>query len=215
MTPEQRAAEEYAGVWAEHIRTGRFLRILAGVLAAAALTLAVAAWNLSSRTVKPLVVRVDEVGRAQAVEYEAMELNASPQDATTLFFIRQFLSDHFSRRTQVVAERWPRSLLFLSEELSQRARSRDMAEVTRWSAGQAEGEIDVQGVVLQVTPRSEPPWEVTARYDLAEYRDGEKVRRTPQTTSMRYVLLDRAPPELYRTNPIGLVITYLETAAPQ
>ena len=48
---------------------------------------------------KPLVVRVDEVGRAEAVAYEAMEAQADPLDPTTRFVV-----DHYSRRRGTVRE---------------------------------------------------------------------------------------------------------------
>ena len=40
---------------------------------------------------KVLVVRVDEVGRAEAVAYEAMEAQADPLDPTTGFVVDHYL----------------------------------------------------------------------------------------------------------------------------
>ena len=48
---------------------------------------------------KLLVVRVDEVGRAEAVAYEAMEAQADPLDPTTGLVV-----DHYSRRRGTVRE---------------------------------------------------------------------------------------------------------------
>ena len=46
---------------------------------------------------KPIVVRVDEVGRAEAVAYEAMQAQADPLDPTTKYFLNRFVHDFYSR----------------------------------------------------------------------------------------------------------------------
>ena len=40
---------------------------------------------------RPIVVRVDEVGRAEAIAYEAMEAQADPLDPTTKYFLNRFI----------------------------------------------------------------------------------------------------------------------------
>ncbi len=59
---------------------------------------------------KPIVVRVDEVGRAEAVAYEAMEAQADPLDPTTKYFLNRFIHDFYSRRRATVQQNWSRSL---------------------------------------------------------------------------------------------------------
>ena len=216
-TAEQRrraAAEEYLGVWAEHIKTSAFLKAATGILLLIAAAEGAAVWNLSGRTLKPLIVRVNDVGRAEAVEYEAMELSVGPLDPSTMYFIRQFLADHYGRRRQTVAERWPRSLMFLSAELAGAAQTRDTASVASWASGRQEVEHVIENIQLRVTPRPETPWEIVAVYDRVETSAGTELARTRMTTTLRYVFLDRAPLEIYRTNPIGLIIIYLESAEP-
>ena len=50
------------------------------------------------------VVRVDEVGRPEAVAYEAMEAQADPLDPTTGCFLHRFVVDHYSRRRGRIRE---------------------------------------------------------------------------------------------------------------
>ena len=42
---------------------------------------------------RPIVVRVDEIGRAEAVAYEVMEAQADPLDPTTKYFLNRFVYD--------------------------------------------------------------------------------------------------------------------------
>ena len=56
-----------------------------------------------SPNVKPLVVRIDEVGRAEAVQYDATAYR--PQAPELRYFLTQFVVKHFSRiRTTVQRE---------------------------------------------------------------------------------------------------------------
>ena len=73
---------------------------------------------------KLLVVRVDEVGRAEAVAYEAMEAQADPLDPTTGFVV-----DHYSRRRGTVREYWERSLWFLTPEVANAAYAEQAEDV--------------------------------------------------------------------------------------
>ncbi len=45
-----------------------------------------------------IVVRVDEVGRAEALAYDAVEAKADPLDPTTKYFLNRFIHDYYSRR---------------------------------------------------------------------------------------------------------------------
>ena len=113
------AGAEYAEIWGEAIHTNRHLRMTSGGLAIAVLLLIVVVFRIVSvEPPRPIIVRVDEVGRAEAISYEAMEAQADPLDPTTKYFLNRFIYDFYSRRRATVAENWSRSLRFLSTELA-------------------------------------------------------------------------------------------------
>src|SRR5919198_4566591 len=66
--------------------------------------------------VKPLVVRIDEVGRAEAVQYDATTYR--PQAPELRYFLTQFIVKHFSRVRATVQREYPESLLFLESHLA-------------------------------------------------------------------------------------------------
>ena len=67
------AGAEYAEIWGETIHTNRHLRVISGGLAIGVLLLILVVFRIVSvEPPRPIVVRVDEVGRAEAVAYEAM-----------------------------------------------------------------------------------------------------------------------------------------------
>ena len=66
------------------MHSNRYLRVLSMGLAGLVLLLGVIIIRLSSVELpKPIVVRVDEVGRAEALAYETVEAQADPLDPTT------------------------------------------------------------------------------------------------------------------------------------
>ena len=99
------AGEEYAEIWGEQMHTNRHLRVLTVGLGLFALLLIVVVIRLASvDPPRPIVVRVDEVGRAEAIAYEAMEAQADPLDPTTKYFLNRFIYDFYSRRRATVED---------------------------------------------------------------------------------------------------------------
>src|SRR5215212_5472579 len=65
--------------------------------------------------VKPLVVRIDDVGRAEAVQYDASTYK--PQAPELRYFLTQFVVKHFSRLRATVQREYSDSLFFLDGQL--------------------------------------------------------------------------------------------------
>ena len=100
--------------------------------------------------VKPLVIRIDEVGRAEAVAYDASRYQ--PQPPELRYFLTQFVVKHFSRIRATVQREYPDSLLFLEPALAdatiaQNDQSRSM-ETFLTNPSADEIEIVVQNVSL-------------------------------------------------------------------
>ena len=66
--------------------------------------------------VKPLVVRIDEVGRAEAVQYDASSYK--PQAPELRYFLTQFVVKHFSRIRATIQREYSDSLFFLDNTLA-------------------------------------------------------------------------------------------------
>ncbi|MGE0705102.1 MAG: VirB8/TrbF family protein, partial [Vicinamibacterales bacterium] len=66
--------------------------------------------------VRPLVVRIDDVGRAEAVQYDATAYR--PQAPELRYFLTQFVVKHFSRIRATIQREYPDSLFFLEPALA-------------------------------------------------------------------------------------------------
>ena len=205
------AGAEYAEIWGEAIHTNRHLRMTSGGLAIAVLLLIVVVFRIVSvEPPRPIVVRVDEVGRAEAVSYEAMEAQADPLDPTTKYFLNRFIYDFYSRRRATVAENWSRSLRFLSTELANASFRTESQNVALLAAGGARDELQVSRVILRIQPNPQQPHSATADFDLVRMEMAREVSRERWTLSLQFLFLEEIPPDLIVSNPMGIIINYLQ-----
>ena len=159
---------------------------------------------------KPIVVRVDEVGRAEAVAYEAMEAQADPLDPTTKYFLNRFIHDFYSRRRATVQENWSRSLRFLTTDLANASFRAESQNVALLAAGGARDELQVKSVILRVQANPQEPHGATADFDLVRLVAQNEVSRERWSLSLQFLFLEQIPPDLIVYNPMGIVITYLQ-----
>ena len=205
------AGAEYAEIWGEAIHTNRHLRVISVGLAIGVLLLIVAVIRIVSvEPPRPIVVRVDEVGRAEAVAYKAMEAQADPLDPTTKYFLNRFIYDFYSRRRATVAQNWSRSLRFLSTQLANASFRADSQNVALLAAGVARGELQVARVILRIQPNPQQPHSATADFDLVRMEMENEVGRERWTLSLQFQFLQQIPTDLIVFNPMGIVITYLQ-----
>ena len=211
MKRDRHAGREYAEIWGEAVQANRRLRTILILLAASCVLGVLVLLRIAgAEPPRPIVVRVDEVGRAEALAYEAATAQADPLDPTTKYFLNRFVHDFHSRRRATVEEQWTRSLRFLSTELANAAFQRDGAEVAAMAAGTADTELQVEQVVLRIHPSPEPPHGATTDFDLVHLRDGQEIRRERWSTALRFEFLERIPSELVVHNPMGILVIYLQ-----
>ena len=205
------AAREFAEIWGEQMHAARHLRVVVVALGGVVLILAVAVVRLAwAPQPKPLIVRVDEVGMAEVVAYEAMEAQADPLDPTTGYFLHRFMVDHYGRRQGTVQQYWTRSLRFLTPDVANAAFARDAEAVAVVAAGMAGEELHVEDVAVRILPQPTEPHSASATFDLVRMRGGNEVERESWSISMQFRFLPEIPAELVVWNPMGIVISFLQ-----
>ena len=175
---ESDAGKEYAEIWGETIHSNRHLRVFSIVLGILLLFVTIAVVRLSSvEPPRPIVGRVDEVGRAEALAYETVEAQADPRDPTTKYFLNRFLHDHFGRRRATAQQYWPRSLRFLTTDLANAAFTASNEEIAMLAAGITPEELRVENVVLRIQANPTEPHGAVADFVLVRTRQEREVSR--------------------------------------
>ena len=205
------AAREFAEIWGEQMHAARHLRMLTGALGAAVVLLLVVLVRVSwAPPPKPIIVRVDEVGRAEAVAYAAMEAHADPRDPTTGYFLHRFIVDHYGRREGSVQEYWTRSLRFLTPPIADAAFGSQSDDIALVAAGLSSEELWVENVQVRILPQPDEPHSASATFDLIRQRAGQEIARESWSVSMQFRFLTEIPAELVIWNPMGIVISFLQ-----
>jgi len=65
---------------------------------------------------RPLVIRIDDLGRAEAINYHNLEYK--PQDAEAKYFLSQFCALYYRRNRYTIQDDFAKSLYFLDGKLA-------------------------------------------------------------------------------------------------
>jgi type IV secretion system protein VirB5 len=159
---------------------------------------------------KPLVIRIDDVGRAEAVTYDATSYK--PQAPELRYFLTRFVATHFSRLRATVQRDYPDSLFFLTPSLAeatiaQNDRSRTI-ETFLTSPSSDEVDVEVKNVTFAELTAS--PFKAAVDFDLRYFTPGTRQERRRETYVLQvdFILRDAVPNGFIQVNPLGLQITH-------
>ena len=158
---------------------------------------------------KPLVIRIDDVGRAEAVKYDALEYK--PQAPEIKYFLIQFVTRHYGRVRATVRENYSTSLYFLDGRLADAtiAANRKTKTIEEFLAGNGEEiEINVRNVSIEDLRSS--PYKASVDFEKIYYTAQEHIRTKTELWVAHFVFVvkNRVPNYMVPINPLGLTITY-------
>ncbi|SRR6266540_1112228 len=160
--------------------------------------------------VKPLIVRIDDVGRAEAVQYDASTYH--PQPPELRYFLTQFVVKHFSRIRATIQREYPDSLFFLEPALADAtiaANEQSRTLETFLSDGTTD-EVDVVVQNVSLSEVTKPPYKASVTFQKVFYTPGTRSERARQTyvAQVDFVMRGHVPNEFVRVNPLGLQVSY-------
>ena len=160
---------------------------------------------------KPLVIRIDDVGRAQAVRYDTLTYQPQGQAPELKYFLTQFVTKHFARMRTSVRERYAESLYFLDAAIADATiaqSQRSQTIETFLAGGDDEVEIHVKNVTLDELTHT--PYKAAVDFEKVYYGLGNRQEQKRETfvAQLTFVLRDQIPNAMVLVNPLGLTITY-------
>ena len=160
--------------------------------------------------VKPFVVRIDDVGRAEAVAYDATVYQ--PQPPELRYFLTQFIVKHFSRVRATVQREYPDSLLFLDPALADAtiAQNDQSRAIETFLTNPSADEVDVVVQNVSLSELTETPFKAAINFQKVFYTPGTRHERGRETyiAQVDFVLREHVPNAFVRVNPLGLQIAY-------
>lgn len=206
------AKRQFVELYGSALVMNTYLKIAVVLLALVALALV----GLNFKTVatyanvKPLVVRIDDVGRAEAVQYDATAYQ--PQPPELRYFLTQFVVKHFSRLRATIQREYPDSLLFLEPSLADAtiAQNEQSRVIETFMTNPSADEVDIVIQNVSLTELAQAPHKASVSFQKLLYSPGTRQERARQTfiAQIDFTLRDRVPNEFVRVNPLGLQISY-------
>ena len=206
------AKRQFVEVYGSALVLNTYLKIALVLVSLVALGLVGLNIHTTSRyaEVKPLVIRIDQVGRAEAVQYDAT--GYAPQAPELRYFLTQFIVKHFSRIRTTVQREYPDSLLFLEPTLADAtiAQNDQSRALETFLATPSADEIDIVVQNVSLSELTTAPFKATVSFQKVFYTPGTRHERSRETyvAQVDFALRDHVPNEFVRVNPLGLQIAY-------
>src|SRR5881394_358641 len=193
------AKRQFVELYGSALVMNTYLKIAVVLLALVALGLVA----LNFRTVatyanvKPLVVRIDDVGRAEAVQYDATAYQ--PQAPELRYFLTQFVVKHFSRIRATVQREYPDSLFFLEPSLADAtiAQNDQSRSIETFLTTPSADEVDVAVQNVSLSELTKRPYKAAVAFQKVYYAPGTRAERSHETyvAQVDFVIRPRVPNE--------------------
>src|SRR6267142_760844 len=184
LPPLEDAKRQYVELFGSALVMNTYLKIALLCVSVIAVGLLLLNFRTQSKyaNVKPLVIRIDEVGRAQAVQYDTLTYAPQGQAPELKYFLVQFVTKHFARRRATVKQDYAESLYFLDAGLADATIAGDQRTqaIEKFLSGAAdETDIEVKNVTLD--DLKTPPYKGVVAFDKVHYSLGSHQERTRET----------------------------------
>ena len=159
---------------------------------------------------RPLVIRIDDLGRAEAINYHNFEYK--PQDAEAKYFLSQFSTLFYRRNRYTIQDDFSKALYFLDGKLADGIldayRKDDI--IKKFITNTAAPEIDIEVKKVSLEEMQTPPYRARVDFYMVYYSpaDHSEIKRDLYTANFGFVFKSQVPNELIPINPLGLTITY-------
>lgn len=205
-----RAAERYLEQYGDPIVMNTYLKITILVLAVVCITLAGLVYHsqMALASVHPLIVRINDVGRAEAVDYRKFQYK--PQEQENKYYLTRWAELYFSRNRFTVERDQTRALYFLNGDvqravIDQERKDNIIASYTKDSSLPFV-DVEVKNVVLDDLRQS--PYSARIEFEkiFTNPADQSQLKRERWTATVTYVFRDQVKNNELAVNPLGLTI---------
>ena len=142
LTPEQALLTDHIGneVYASHYAERKAYRLAIGCGTVVLLGSMWLNFSLAHRPIANRYIRIDEMGRAQAIQYS--DLNYSPREGEVRTYLTDWANYRYTIGRDTIGKKYPLNYYFLSQTLASQLMTADNANhlVSQVMAGQIETE---------------------------------------------------------------------------
>lgn len=205
-----RAAERYLEQYGDPLVMNTYLKVTILVLAVVSLALAALVYRSQKAlaSVHPLIIRINDVGRAEAIDYRNFQYR--PQEAENKYYLTRWAELYLSRNRFTIERDQTNALYFLNGDvqravIDQERKDNIIAGYTK-DATLPFVDVEVKNVILDDLRQS--PYSARIEFEkvYTNPADHSELKRERWTASVTYVFREDVKNNELVVNPLGLTI---------
>jgi type IV secretion system protein VirB5 len=205
-----RAAERYLEQYGDPLVMNTYLKIT--ILCLVTVCLALAALVFKSQkalaSMRPLIVRINDVGRAEAIDYRNFQYR--PQEAENKYYLTRWAELYFSRNRFTIERDQTDSLYFLNDDVQRVVIAQEqkdkIIQTYRNDSTLLYVDVEVKNIILDDLRQS--PYSARIEFEkvYTNPADHTELKRERWTASVTYVFRENVKNNELAVNPLGLTI---------
>ncbi len=205
-----RAAERYLEQYGDPLVMNTWLKITILVLSVVCLTLAglVFRSQRALASMHPLIIRINEVGRAEAIDYRNFQYR--PQEAENKYYLTRWAQLYFSRNRFTIERDQTDALYFLNGDVQHAVieQERKNGTISKYSADSSLPFVDVKVKNVVLDDLRQSPYSARIEFEkvFTNPADNSVLKREQWTASVTYVFREEVKNNELAVNPLGLTI---------
>src|ERR1700739_1635561 len=205
-----RAAEKYLEQYGEPLVMNTYLKIAVLVLGTICLVLTALVYRAQNAlaAMHPMIVRINDVGRAEAIDYRNFQYR--PQEAENKYYLSRWAELYFSRNRFTIERDQTNALYFLNGDVQRAVIDQERKEniIANYAKDSSLPFVDVEFKKWILYDLRQSPY--SARIEFEEIftnpADQSQLKREQWTASVTYVFRDQVKNNELAVHPLGLTI---------
>lgn len=205
-----RAAERYLEQYGDPLVMNTYLKITILCLVVVCLTLAALVFKSQKAlaSMHPMIVRINDVGRAEAIDYRNFQYR--PQEAENKYYLTRWAELYFSRNRFTIERDQTDSLYFLNDDVQRAVIAQEqknkIIQTYRNDSTLPYVDVEVKNIVLDDLRQS--PYSARIEFEkvYTNPADHTELKRERWTASVTYVFREDVKNNELAVNPLGLTI---------
>ena len=211
VSPEiTRAAERYLEQYGDPLVMNTYLKVTILVLCVVCVSLSALVYKSQKAlaSMHPMIVRINDVGRAEAIDYRNFQYR--PQEAENKYYLSRWAELYFNRNRFTIERDQTNALYFLNGDVQRAVIDQEHKNNTimiyRNDSSLPYVDVEVKNLVLDDLRQS--PYSARIEFErvYTNPADHTELRRERWTASVTYVFRENVKNNELAVNPLGLTI---------
>lgn len=205
-----RAAERYLEQYGDPLVMNTYLKVTILVLSGIVVLLGALVYRgqTALASVHPLIVRINDVGRAEAVDYRNFEYR--PQEAENKYYLTRWAELYFSRNRFTIERDQTNALYFLNGDVQRAVIEQERKDgiIAKYQGDSSLPFVDVEVKNVVLDDLRQSPYSARIEFEkvFSNPADHSELKREQWTASVTYVFREQVKNNELAVNPLGLTI---------